>query len=290
MKLSNKNIVRVLGALCVVGFSSASLAVTSLIDVVNGYDRKFETSETEIIYRLTFKINDRYSITPDLRTLYNYDFETTKKGTWAHKSLTIDFADKKVTSLWGGKVFANYFYGLPTSNAAQKAGTFGTVTYRPAIKWGAEGGWSTVVRNAIGLPLNRSNYQYRIDRATTDADSAAAAKRSKLSPNALFTNAADVILNSPEFAAKGLNAQLYFYNANRYMGSNLDGYSHFWNGLMVQDYSVHYSSEAIANYEVALGMAFETAYGKPSASADKTKFILWNKDTISYYLEIAKEF
>jgi len=113
---------------------------------------------TDLYANISFKINQRYSFTPETSSTLSYNRATGAMVGLSHGMLRVVVTDKKLAKVGDWNLAMSYRYTAPTSAKSQAAGTLGDFMFRPALS-STIGPVSVTVRNGLTIPMNRGAYQ-----------------------------------------------------------------------------------------------------------------------------------
>lgn len=103
----------------------------------NGMDLDGKGLTTSVYVNTTWKINSRFSVTPEMLNdiLWRQDYQTWKDraAVTNHKYLRIVVSDGSLAKIGSWKLGMAYRYRVPTTSADTDAGSFGQFMVRPAL-------------------------------------------------------------------------------------------------------------------------------------------------------------
>ena len=254
-----------------VAFVAAGMAhaASSFVELDNVADEGgFDKLYTAIYFNTTFKINDRYSITPETVQLLNYRTGGNKDFNLTHSYLRFSASDKSLAKVGSWNLGISYRWITPTSSSYQKAGSLGRLDFRPTLtnKWG---GISLMIREGFQVHLQRNAYQVNVPK-------------DKAAGNPLISNNLEI---NPEFDfGGGFSGSLYFSFTNAFLGGKPNGGATSWSNSFYRETEVGYSSPAINDFYLAFYISQNTDYGNGAG------FKLFAKDQTGYHFKIDKAF
>ena len=144
----------------VLGFGSAHAAPVFVQLATGNGDLHFDSHNwgTQVYANASFKINDRYSITPEALFEVKYDAKDASFFSFQHKFIRVVLNDKKLAKFGAWNLAMSYRYNLPTDLGSQAAGNLGGVLLRPALS-NKFGRFNFKVRDGVNFNLIRNAYQ-----------------------------------------------------------------------------------------------------------------------------------
>lgn len=123
-------------------------------------DGDTRSKNSELFVSGTFKINDQFSIVPELKT--DFVWQTAKRNHTEinHKYLRVWLHQYGVAQIGGWKLDLGYRYRLPTEDSYQNQGSYGQLGVRPSLS-GSLGPISLTVRDLVVVYLQRDGTTYR---------------------------------------------------------------------------------------------------------------------------------
>ncbi|MBS1985928.1 MAG: hypothetical protein JST16_17340 [Bdellovibrionales bacterium] len=114
-----------------------------------------------LYFNASFKINDRYTVTPEMSNSLYYREGSENKTKLVHNYVRFSVTDSRLAKLGDWNVDMMYRYYMPTTMAAQKDGSFGSFSVRPGIKR-VFGIFTAYAKYIIGFGLQRNGYQLNV--------------------------------------------------------------------------------------------------------------------------------
>ena len=220
----------------------------------------------------TVKINDRYSLIPELRTDFNLTTGGKSAVSASHTYARIYLRDNSLARVGAWKVGMMYRYALPTTMALQEAGSFGTLSVRPDISRSfLDRKLNILGRLTLSAGLLRNRYQVLSTGEAGD----------KRTGNAIYSHVLEFLPSyqiSESFSAN-LNWTVDGALVLAAQGATEGSFKH----RFYHSYGVAYSSPAIWDTSIEVGFSHgPSAFGKG--------FTLMSKKGGAYYIELARVF
>lgn len=222
---------------------------------------------TNIYTNASFKINDRYSFTPEFNNHVTYNAGNGSFLQIGHDYLRVTVSDKKLAKVGGMNLGMAYRYILPTDLGSQAAGNLGTLVFRPALST-KMGPVDFLVRDGVGFYLNRNAYQ--------------------VNPTGPVAKGNPVLSNAFEFLpsmelAPNLDLGLVVYLAQKVKAADQGGSGTTW--LYTSDFEIEsgYTVKELGDARFALNLA--TSMSNQTAFIDQFKVYKMDNTAISLSAE-----
>jgi hypothetical protein len=274
MKIVNilKSVSLALVAISTMSFAQEASKVPVYIELSTGSDVLNDTiqgASTATVIAPSYKINDRYTLAPELITTVQYRDGGANKFDVTHSVLRVNLSDKRLAKIGDKWLAMTYRYVLPTTIGAQRAGNLGALMFRPAMSWDPAEGVKITARNGITVNLLRNAYQ------TNPAAGSAAKGNTLLSNN--FEVWGEITF------LKDFYFQPYYSFGNAYVLGGPNGGATSWANKVLQEYEVGYASAHTFDTTIAMGVDVIVNYGP--GKTDK----VFNKDA-EFYLKLGRVF
>ncbi|MBS1985392.1 MAG: hypothetical protein JST16_14600 [Bdellovibrionales bacterium] len=273
MKARSINLIRkqsgVLLALSTMGiFAMGRRAIASgYVEATNFVSFDGEEAGTYLYNNLSYKLSDKVLFSPEMLNILQYRTAGDNKFNVIHAYLRLTLVQKEIAEVDGWKVGMTYRYNPPTTQSAQKSGSFGTLLFRPQVSR-KFGDLAITIREGVSLFLQRNGYQINVPRNEAVGNPLIA---HQLNPTIEYTLA-------PDF-----KVLVDLVLINQLSGPGPYGKGTSWLNELWQEYGFDYSGKALGGFGAGLTLFHVSSYG---AGKD---FQLFSR-TASINLKINREF
>ncbi len=263
-----------IGAMLMVANSALAYRVPVFVELNNSstIDGDTRTQVTEAYVNGTIKINETYSLVPELRTDFFYKEGGAKNDFKAkHAYSRVWLYQYGVDNFGPWKLDIGYRYRLPTESSYQIEGNFGQIGVRPALT-GKFGNFSLVARDFVTVFLQRSGLE-----KNQTVQSPAARQGTRIMANQFeLISGYDIV--------PGLTASAAFSMTNG-IRSSVGPDSYHWENEFEQEFEIGYRDEKYtANTYVGVSY-YSTINPSPNKTVD-----WYDGDVSKLSLKIAREF
>lgn len=245
-------------AFAVAASSSSSFAyrVPFYAEINPKFQLDGEKQFLELYTNWTFKLNDRYSIVPEIKN--DLILNDSQNGARLdHSYFRILLVSSNVATVMGWNMGVDYRWNVPTSDKFQAQGSFGALGIRPNFTK-VYGKLTLFVRDMVQVFLSKETSPLYVQRR---------APNGALKPN-------PIISNSLEFFPKyQITESLVFapqWGLNTTFNNGLLGGAHTWSNEFTQEYEIDYI-HPVYTLGTSVGMSLENTVDM-SPGADHTAF------------------